>query len=359
MLVSIILIIYNEEKFLVKCLESILNQSYKNIEVICVDDGSTDDSLKILKEYSLKDNRIKVFTQKNSGAAIARNYGLGLANGKYVIFLDGDDYIDNDLILQTLKKAEQYKADIVIFKGVAFDSGTGSKGVLNDRINKMQVYESKTFNYTDIHDKIFNSFLIQAWNKLYSRAFIINNEIKFQELKRSNDIFFTCATLVQASKIILLNKTLIFYRKGRINNLQSGNDETPLDFFKALYKLMKYLKKNNLYDKTKYSFDKLAFDVCCYNIHQVNNKNKVFLLDFLKKEGLNKLEINEKNKEYSILNLFRLIMYKYIISFNDSSNLNAFNIIYSLFKGWEYFSLHGLKETLNRVKLVQVARRRK
>ena len=117
-LVSIIVPIYNEEKYLGHCLESLLDQSYENLEIICVNDGSTDNSLEILNEYSKRDFRVKLFVQPNQGLSISRNNGLSKANGEYVLFVDCDDWIERDTIKLLYENAQMNDSEVVLYNSV-------------------------------------------------------------------------------------------------------------------------------------------------------------------------------------------------------------------------------------------------
>ena len=156
--VSVIIPVYNVEEYLHECLDSIVNQTYKNIEIICIDDSSTDKSLEILREYSNKDSRIIILQQRNQGAAVARNYGMGVAQGKYLLFLDSDDIFAESLIEKAVSKAEKFNADIVVYKAMSFDT-SNNYAVMKDYISGFKYGQEKTFSYIDIPDKIFNSFL--------------------------------------------------------------------------------------------------------------------------------------------------------------------------------------------------------
>lgn len=121
-LISVIIPIYNAELYLQKCLDSVVNQTLKDIEVICVDDGSTDNSVDIIKKYMMSDSRIKLFQQSNKGAGAARNYGLKYAIGKYVHFLDSDDWLDLSAYEKTHNVIEETKSDICIFLYTRYDN---------------------------------------------------------------------------------------------------------------------------------------------------------------------------------------------------------------------------------------------
>ena len=126
--VSVIMPVFNVEKYLRQCLDSLLNQSLTEFEIICVDDGSTDSSLEILHEYQQKDHRVKVLTQQNKFAGVARNNGLKVAQGEYVFFLDSDDFFEKDMFMEVYNQGKKTDADIVIFDGNINISQTIVKG---------------------------------------------------------------------------------------------------------------------------------------------------------------------------------------------------------------------------------------
>lgn len=137
--VSIIVPVYNVEKYVERCIESIIKQSYKNLEIILIDDGSKDNSGKICDEYAQKDNRIKVIHKKNGGLSDARNTGLNIADGEYICFIDSDDYIHKDLVKDNLEKLIQQKADMICF----------NRFVINGEkiIEKPQLYNENMTTY--------------------------------------------------------------------------------------------------------------------------------------------------------------------------------------------------------------------
>jgi len=124
MKISVILPVYNKAPFLVQCIDGILAQTLDDIEIICIDDGSTDESLSILKKYEEKDNRIKLISQKNKGAATARNVGLSHASGEYLSILDADDIFDPDMLLKAYNKAKETQADIDVYRSNSYDDVT-------------------------------------------------------------------------------------------------------------------------------------------------------------------------------------------------------------------------------------------
>ena len=129
--VSIIIPVYNVEKYLKKCLDSVINQTLKDIEIICIDDGSTDSSYTILNEYAQKDNRFVILKQKNNGAGAARNKGIEIAKGEYLYFLDSDDFVDITLLEKAHTKIKENDCDICIFKNYFYNDNTKEKYINN------------------------------------------------------------------------------------------------------------------------------------------------------------------------------------------------------------------------------------
>lgn len=358
-LVSIVSPVYNANNFLDVFLKSLIKQKYFNIEIICIDDGSTDDSLKILEVYAKKDLRIKVLTQKNQGAAAARNLGLSVAKGKYVIFLDSDDYFEPNLIEASVKQAEKFNADMVIFKAEAFDDITGKTSPLNDRISSLKEYQNKTFCYKDMPEDILNSFLIAPWNKLYRKIFLDKYGFQFQNVKRTNDLLFTSQTLVMAEKIILLDKVLVHYRTGQTKNLQSGNSKTPLDFYKALYELKRYLDEKNLYEEVCKSYIKMVLDVIFYNLNSINSNEQIKeLMQFFKQKGFKNLGVTDYEKLYKI-SLLGYLQYYFVMNAGIFNNVKLIRYLYKLFKVQQYLQISGIKGLMEKIKQNLIARRRK
>ncbi len=181
--VSVIIPVYNVEKYLRQCLDSVINQTLQDIEIICINDGSTDGSAAILEEYANKDNRIKIITQENQGLSIARNNGMKIATGEYIAFVDSDDYIVIDSIENMYNNAIKTEAHIVVAKSFAFAEDNSEK------TKKRTIKKNRYLNKNEFHG-IYNvtmdnySYIISdcpcvAWSKLFSRKFLQDNNLKF------------------------------------------------------------------------------------------------------------------------------------------------------------------------------------
>ncbi len=288
--VSVIIPVYNTGNYLSQCLDSLLKQTLKEIEIICVDDGSTDNSLSILKKYSELDNRIKILKQNNKGGGIARNYGMSIAKGEYLSFLDSDDIFNENLLKDTVNVADNTLADIVIFLFQKYNTNTNTYYKYHYGFKKNN-FPNLLFNYHSNPNNFLQSFNPAAWNKLFRHSFIKKNGLHFQDNKRANDVYFTITSFISAEKIYFLDKSLVYYRIGMLNNCQSTNSLYPFDFYKALLSIKRFLKEKNIFSQLEESYKIFATEIIIYNINQ-NEENNILVYEELKKEGFKNLEIN-------------------------------------------------------------------
>lgn len=259
--ISVIIPIYNVEKYLRECLDSVINQSLKNIEIICVNDGSTDETGKIIDEYINKDNRIKKIEQKNKGVAVARNRGYDKAIGKYVIFLDSDDVFEPNMLEEMIERAKKTDADIVICREKGFYSDTGKFFEINWPYKNKLIPKANIFNINTNPDSILNLCTLWPWDKLYKKEFLDKINIKWcinRELEASEDLVYVGETLARAEKITVLDKIFI---KHRIHNKSLEATRKISAPYLALKELKNILIQNNLYKKLEKSFTNLALDM--------------------------------------------------------------------------------------------------
>ncbi len=208
---SIIIPVYNIENYIANCLETIYNQSFKDFEIICVNDGSTDGSLEVIQKY--KTQGITIIDKANEGSGVARNTALSIARGEYVYFVDGDDWLEENSLQKMVDKADELKTDILIFGGLSYYEGVGKIGGYS--ANKLsKKYLNRIFSANDIKKDIFK-FPSTAWTKLYRKDFLIKNDIKFQEIKVGQDQLPFFHSMIMAERIVLLPENLYCYRKNR------------------------------------------------------------------------------------------------------------------------------------------------
>lgn len=347
--VSVVVAVYNAEKYLKCCLESLTSQTLRDMEIICVDDGSMDGSLAYLQEWATVDARIRVLQQTNRGTAAARNQGLRLATGEYIIFLDADDYFATDLLEKTIRKAEQFAADMVAFRAVSFDDKTGLQSPLNDKIGQYPHFLEAPFNVNAVPEDIFNSFMVVAWNKLYRKSFIDKFGFQFQAIQRSNDLLFTCQTLVEAQRILLSDDVLLYYRTGNKSSLQTSNDASPLAFYQALFALKEYLSARGYEALVFKSYVKLVLNIVFYNLNRIQSREwKKEVMKFLKDKGLRELGITAAALHDAPL--LERWQYQVLMSDLKGTKEKLLSILYSIKKICEYYRLAGIRGTLYKIK---------
>ena len=210
--VSVIVPVYNAENYLFQCLETIVGQTLREIEVILIDDGSTDNSYQICEEFADQDDRIRLYKQKNCGAGATRNRGIELAKGEYLSFLDSDDFFELDMLQSLYRRAKATDADIAFCDYWEFDDVTKQDKSVPWSLHKNFMPSKKIFSAKDCPDTIFQIKTNAVWSSLYKKSFISKNNIQFKTTKRSNDIFFSRMSLILADKISCVDKKLLHYR---------------------------------------------------------------------------------------------------------------------------------------------------
>jgi len=238
--ISVIIPVYNVEKYLPECLDSIIKQTFKDIEIICIDDGSTDGSLNILNEYASKDARFIILNQGNQGVSAARNNGLDIATGKYVAFIDSDDYlISNDYFENLYNACEKYNADISV---ASIIRGNEKKSEYILKIEKEEV----ATDYVEKLNLCALPDLNHVWNKLYKRKSLINSGVKFPEGMIYEDVCVTHKYLYYMTKLVSVPDIVYFYRKLNGSLITVNSTKTKCDFKKAEASMFKFFLDKNI-----------------------------------------------------------------------------------------------------------------
>ena len=229
---------YNAASFLEEAIEDILAQTETDFELICVDDGSVDNSADIIKKYCATDKRVKLVRQKNSGGGAARNAGLKVATGKYLLFLDADDRFESSLFKLVYDKAEELDAEVVVFGGDLFDYTTGEirrhPELLDISVLSEESLLKGILTEEDKQNKLFQFTNTTVWNKLIKKEFVVKNEIFFQEIYVVDTLFFTMMVLFSAKHIGYLNKEFVHYRCGNPEGQLANHDKNPNGAYDAL-----------------------------------------------------------------------------------------------------------------------------
>ncbi|WP_308560055.1 glycosyltransferase family 2 protein [uncultured Holdemania sp.] len=312
-LVSIIVPVYMASEFLDRCLESIINQSYKNIEIVLIDDYSLDDSYLICEKYSQQDNRIIIHKNKcNLGVSSSRNIGISLAKGKYIIFIDSDDYIDENYIESLIKEQYVTKADLII------TSRCNVKG--NEK--KYIELNKKTFDPTlerrELISLIYKNVLGYVTNKMFLSEIIKEKNILFNEEKKIfEDQKFTIEYIKACKSISIIPNIYYYY----VNNCDSVMNNLPPSYLNLCEENFNELKSLFPDDYSEIFVYKKIYAVSCaemffYNVIRRNSKNdfKHLMLTYKKHEYM--MECREKNrliKNIYKYNIFSIAYYAYIL----------------------------------------------
>ena len=231
--VSVIVPVYNVEEYVGECLDSLCSQTLKDIEIICVNDGSTDSSLKILREYEKKDSRVKVIDKANGGQSSAKNAGIEIARGKYLAFVDSDDFIDKDAYRFSYELAELYQTDILCFGWTCFPKDAGGR----------QDCEPEGKIYTNWFKAKKQRESIRVWNKLYKRSLIMDNNFRFNvNIKCADDECFNLCVYPLAKKIVTIPNKFYHYRLRQGSVVFSGAKKMMVDYINVWKYVIKVWK---------------------------------------------------------------------------------------------------------------------
>lgn len=321
--VSIIIPVWGVEKYISKCLDSLVNQTLEDIEIIVVNDGSPDNSQKIIDEYVKKHpDKVKSYIKENGGQGSARNYGIEVSTGEYIGFVDSDDFVELDMFEKLYNKAKQDKSDIVV---------CGSYNVSEDYSKK----EKDVFvnNYdTDLENVLFGKMAV--WNKIYKRNIIIDNKITFKEKVWYEDLAFTLKAIINSSKFSFIDEPLYDYLIRQGSTMNNSNVERNLEILQAFDDVLDYIYKNKKEDYIK-MIEFLAIDHIYISAivrvlrAEADNKLKHDVIDKL----INYMEKNFPNfKDNSYINKLsrnRKIIYNLI----SKNRYNSVKLIFKVKKG--------------------------
>ena len=298
--VSVIMAIYNAQEFLRECLDSIIAQTLKEIEIICVDDGSSDDSLKIIEEYAAKDSRVIAVHQENQGAGAARNNGLSKARGEYLSFLDADDFFEADMLKESYEKAHAKNADVCVFNADLFDHTTKKHKPCTWAFRKQYFPVAEPFAAVDedVKDNIFRMFNGWPWDKLYKREFVQEIGLEYQNLRTTNDMYFVFVGLARARRIVTVDKIFAHQRVNVKTSLSRTREKSWDCFYTALLAMQQALKDAGLYETLEHAFVNWAINFSLWQLNTMEGEAFEKTFNLLKKEGFVKLDITRHEPNY-------------------------------------------------------------
>ena len=322
--VSVIIPVYNVENFLEECLDSVINQTLKDIEIICVNDGSYDNSLEILKQYQKKDSRIIIINQFNKGPGGARNTGLDIAQGKYIYFIDADDFIEINGVKEMYQQAEFKELDMLKFNLMTFEDETGKQKALYQRVKPafLQELGDVVFDYKTIGSDVY-TLSPNMQSSFFRRKAV--NDIRFPEELIFEDNIYLIEALFNSKKVYYYDKFLSSKRE-RVDSITKSSGYDFPDILEIRNQIADLAKKYDFYEdfkftiySRKYMFIKLLF-------MQTDDPFKKRFFDKIKEDCINKKE------EYENEGIFDILDKKSIIIFNAGLNSQDYKEFEELIK---------------------------
>lgn len=282
--ISVVLPVYNVADYLRKCLDSLVNQTFKDFEVICVNDGSTDLSLGILEGYALTDSRFKIISQENQGLSGARNTGIEHVQGDYVLFVDSDDWLEENALELLYEHVKGFNSEITMFKFKFFDDDTSE--ISEDPFTNLEVIDpalyTGNFSYYDVLDIIFK-ISHAPFNKLYKTSFLRDLDAKFLYGSYYEDVEFFYKVFFKAKKVSLLSEYLYYYRI-RDYSISTSGDEGSFDIFNVLESTKQSVIDAKIYDDVKQGWLMFIIVNLKFVYFRLNDKYKNQFIDKMKEK---------------------------------------------------------------------------
>lgn len=295
--VSLIISVLNGEKYLKECLNSVKRQTLKEIEVICIDDGSTDKSGDILDSYSQDDSRFKIIHQENIGLGASRNKGMSLAKGEYIAFLDADDWLVDKALEIAYNEAKSKNTDITMYQMINYKDETGEEKK-NDWFNLERfndTFKDKVFNCKDTEDFLFD-MSVSACQKITKRSFIEKINAKFPENTYFEDAPFFYNIWLKADRISII-KEYLYYRRSHEGSITAKCDEKFFDVIKIGKEFFKVFVETGNYEKYKKELVNYSINACRLTLNSIVPESAEEFYNLSKKE-FKKICESEYRKDY-------------------------------------------------------------
>lgn len=322
--ISVIIPVYDCEEFLEDSVGGILNQTFTDIEVICVDDGSSDNSLDKLNEFARKDSRVQVFHQENQGGGIARNFGLTKATGKYLYFMDADDIICPDALEVCYNLCEEKNLDFVLFKAISYFEDTG-KYEEHEYFTMSKLYDcvgDEVFSFEDVGDLIVN-FSVTPWGKLYNRQFVMDSGAQFAHQISFHDNKFFFEMLFNSKRIMFLNETY-YVRRIHSKSLIGSRNKKFFNVFLAYDQIFEIFRKYNHFEEYKKALYNWKINILYFRFEKINEEYKQTFMDRFTEELAKMIEVEGKDDFENLLNSENKVICRSIF---ESDNYREFILL--------------------------------
>lgn len=288
--VTVIIPAWNASSYIRQCMNSVLNQTLKNIQIICVDDGSSDDTLSILQEYVRKDRRVQVISQPNGGAGSARNNAIQYAEGKYLSFLDSDDFFEPNMLEMSYSAAENKDAEIVVFGCDYYTESSSCYRRCPNSINRLLLPSKEVFSLRDVRKDSFRLFVGWAWDKLIRTDLVKKHALTFQKQRTTNDMLFVFSALVLAERITVLSNLLAHHRRTEIS-LSVTREQSWDCFYYALLALRDHLRDYGVYEQMEQDYINYALHFSLWQLNSLAEPTYTVLYQKLREEWFDSLGI--------------------------------------------------------------------
>lgn len=296
--VSVVIPVYNIEKHLRQCLDSVAGQTLQDLEIICVDDGSTDESPEILADYASKDSRFQIITQSNAGPGMARNVGMAQASGEYLIFLDSDDWFEADFLERMVMRAGETGADVTVCRAVEFDTATDRENP-SDWMLKIHLVPGEVFTPAQGADHLFQFTYGWPWDKLYRRDFLVETALAYPALPNSEDLVFVFQSLALAQRIAIAPQVLVHHRVNRMASVSNSRHRDPEVPYQALKLLRDGLKERGLFGTFEKSFLNWAMEFLVWAVASMGEaKTRQQYFYRLKRQWLPAMDFDSYPRDY-------------------------------------------------------------
>lgn len=331
--VSVIIPVYNVEEYLRQALDSVVNQTLEDLEIICVDDCSTDNSLDILKEYASKDSRFKIYQQKeNQGQGVARNIALDMATGEYIAFLDPDDWIEPNMYEEMYKMARINNAHIVYsdyefyFEDTKKTFRTNKSKELLTRF-QIKLENNSSYSNKDIKKASFRALPNVVWNKLYKRDYINKLNVRFSHHRLIEDHIFSIPLKILSENNFYTHNTYYHYRV--YDTSSTFSKEIPLNDV-VFGEIKKFLIENNLSEEYEEEYNNYVIEMCMWKYNRYTNKKDKLI--YLKKLGS---QLTMKQYCLLIKKLYFSNIFKMLLRY-DNKSIHGIKYRRLIFLGKEY-----------------------
>ena len=295
--VSVIMPVYNAMPYLTDCLDSVLAQTMRNFELICVDDGSTDESLNVLKSYAQKDDRVRILTQRNQYAGVARNNGMDAARGEYLLFLDADDLFAPEMLEKMLRRCTEDRADICICNIDVYDMSADSFRRSNT-LDKKDYPARLPFAPQEYGKHLFTFSRSAVWNKLIHRTLPLKHGIRFEARRIANDVYFAYCCTALAERITYEDSVLLHLRRGQGTNLEASLARSPMNFAEALCSVKRTLLSECVYDDFENAFVSAAISHSFLSVNALKSREtRQILLTALREKYFPYYGVCDREKE--------------------------------------------------------------